>query len=141
MASYTIITNRTQEIGLNHSYITYADKIQYPTQQAYFQARINHQVTNPMYEDYQKAQLVLFDESFKTIPDANQPAAQAEIEGVIVAHGGEIVTPAPPTPAPGSSGGIVSTTGGEISDSIQTGDADKGILPASGRDGEGNNET
>lgn len=98
MASYTILTTRKQEAGLTYAYDTFADKTVYPTQAAYFQARINHQVTNPMYEQQQQAQAVLFEESFDTIPESEQPAARTEIEAVITAHGGEIIHP---TPSPG----------------------------------------
>ena len=96
MATYTITTKREQEIGLKFSYDTYADKTVYPTQQAWFQSRINLQVTDPMYADYQRANAVAFDQSFETIPEANQPAAQTEIEAVITSHGGTIVPPGPP---------------------------------------------
>lgn len=101
MATYTIRTTRSQEIGLKFSYDTYADKVQYPTQELYFQSRIDHQVTNPMYEDQQRANSVAFDASFNTIPETEQPAASDEIEAVIVAHGGTIIPPGgPPPPLP-----------------------------------------
>jgi hypothetical protein len=98
MASYTITTNRTREIGLKYYYDTYADKEQFPTQQSYFQSRINIQVTDPMYAEYERANSVAFDASFDTIPETEQPAAEAEIEAVIIAHGGTIVPPGPTSP-------------------------------------------
>lgn len=100
MATYTIRTTRKQEIGLKHSYDTYADKVQYPTQESYFQSRIDQQVTNPMYDQQQQSQLVAFDASFQTIPETEQPAANTEIQTVITNHGGTIVSPTPPSPIP-----------------------------------------
>lgn len=93
MALYTIRTTRKQEIGLAFSYEHAADKTQFPTQESYFQSRIDHLVTNPMYEQQQQAQLVSFDQSFNTVPETEQPATQTEIEASIVAHGGTIVPP------------------------------------------------
>jgi hypothetical protein len=110
MASYTITTSRKQEIGLKFAYDTYADKVLYPTQQAYFQSRINSQATDPMYADQQRAQSISFDQSFVTIPELDQPVARTEIEGVITAHGGTIVPPGPmkPPPMPPASQGVES---------------------------------
>jgi hypothetical protein len=101
MAIYQIRTTRQQEIGLKFSYDHYADKTQFPTQAEYFQFQINHSVTDPMFAQQQAAQVKSFDESFKTIPETEQPAAQVEIEAVITSHGGEIVPPGSVvTPAP-----------------------------------------
>jgi len=143
MAQYTIITTRKQEIGLKFSYDMYADKAL--TQEQYFQQKINEQVTNPMYLQEQQSHIIAFDQSFNTIPEPNQPKAQTEIEAVIISNGGEIVQPTPPgpipPPGPPSStsfiGGTLSTPGGEGSNNIQTGAADKGILPSSRPDGGG----
>lgn len=98
MANYTITTSRKQEIGLKFSYDNYADKTAYPTQASWFQARINLQVTDPMYADQQQAQSISFDQSFKTISEVEQPTARTEIEGVITKHGGTIVPPGPHGP-------------------------------------------
>lgn len=103
MASYTILTTRTQEAGLKFSYDTYADKTKYPTQQAYLQSQVSQLVTDPMYANKQRAGTMSFGKSFETIPEANQPAAQAEIEASITSHGGTIVPgvePAVPPPIP-----------------------------------------
>ncbi len=103
MATYTITTTRKQEAGLKYAYDTYADKTQY-TQAQYFQLRIDQQVTDPMYNDYQRSQAISFDKSFNTIPETDQPKAKTEIEAVIVSNGGEIlpaVDPMPPMPPPG----------------------------------------
>ena len=102
MASYTITTTREREIGLKFSYDTYADKTVYTTQQSWLQHKVNVQVTDPMFADQQRANAVAYDASFATIPDAEQPAAQAEIEAVIVGHGGEIVPPGAPPAPPGA---------------------------------------
>lgn len=100
MASYTIVTTRTQEAGLKFSYDTYADKTVYPTQQAWFQFQIGLLVSDPMYLNKQRASTISFQESFKTIPETSQPAAQTEIETVITSHGGTIVPGIPPMPPP-----------------------------------------
>lgn len=100
MATYTIVTSRKQEVGLKFMYDTYADKLLYPTQEKYLQAMVNIQVTDPMYTQQQQAQLVSFDQSFNTVPEAEQPVAKVEIEGVITSHGGTIVTPGTPAPTP-----------------------------------------
>lgn len=108
MASYTIVTTRTQEAGLKFSYDTYADKTQFPTQALYFQSQVSLLVTNPMYANKQRVSTVSFQKSFETIPEAEQPAAQAEIEASITSHGGTIVpgveappaVPQPPPPPP-----------------------------------------
>ena len=103
MASYTIVTTRSQEAGLKFSYDTYADKTVFPTQQAYFQSRINALVTDPMVMDKQRVSTVSFQKSFDTIPETQQPAAQTEIEATITSHGGTIVSgvsPIPPMPPP-----------------------------------------
>jgi hypothetical protein len=156
MAQYTILTNRTQEIGLKFAYDNYADKIQFPTQQSYLQFCVSNQITNPMFLDYERAQAIAFDQSFETIPESNQAKAQQEIEAVIIANGGEIVPVGPPglpplimrsenargaTATPGESGGIIPTPGGETSDPVQAGETDKGVLPPSGSNGERDNET
>lgn len=91
MATYTIRTTRKQEIGLKFTYDTYADKIVFPTQESYFQSRIDHQVTDPMYVAQQRANSVAFDQSFNTIPETQQPTAKVEIEDVITSHGGTII--------------------------------------------------
>jgi hypothetical protein len=96
MASYTILTNRKQEIGLKFSYDTYADKEQYPTQEAYLQFKVSSSVTDPMYFEQQRAMSRSFDESFNTIPETNQPIARTEIEATITNHGGTIVPPGQP---------------------------------------------
>ena len=100
MATYSIRTTRQQEIGLKFSYDTYADKVRYPTQAAWFQSRIDLQVTDPMWADQQRATSVAFDQSFATIPEAEQPAASDEIEAVIVSHGGTIIPPGGTLPPP-----------------------------------------
>ena len=101
MATYSIRTTRTQEIGLKFNYDTYGDKIAFPTQEAYFQHHIDHQVTDPMYAQYQQAQSISFDQSFNTIPETSQPKAQDEIEAVIIANGGTVIPAgAPPAPIP-----------------------------------------
>jgi len=103
LASYTILTTRTQEAGLKFDYDTYADKTLYPTQQAYLQAKVNSQITDPMYANKQRVSTVSFEKSFQTIPDTQQPTAQTEIETVITSHGGTIVSgvsPMPPIPPP-----------------------------------------
>jgi hypothetical protein len=100
MATYTIRTSRTREIGLKFSYDTYADKTEFPTQESYFQHQIDHQVTDPMYVEQQRANSVAFDASFNTIPETEQPVARTEIEGVITTHGGTIVPPGPPVISP-----------------------------------------
>ena len=91
MATYTIKTTRKQQVGLQFSYDHYADKTAYPTIESYFQSRVDHQVTNPMYEQQQQAQSMSFDQSFQTVPELQQPSAQTEIENVITAHGGTII--------------------------------------------------
>lgn len=96
MATYSIKTTRAQEVGLKYSYDHYANKEQYPTQAEYFQFRIDHQITNPMFEDQQQAQSQSFDASFKTVPESQQPVTRTEIEASIVAHGGTIIPPGPP---------------------------------------------
>jgi hypothetical protein len=98
VASYTIVTTRTQEAGLKFDYDTYADKIQFPTQQAYLQSKVNSQVTDPMYLNKQRLSAVSFEKSFQTIPETQQPTAQTEIETVITSHGGTIVSGVPPAP-------------------------------------------
>lgn len=114
MATYTIRTTRAQEIGLKFAYDHYADKTTYPTQESYFQFRINTQVTNPMYREQQQAQATSFDQSFNTVPELEQPATRTELEGVIVAHGGTIVPPGPtlpaPMPPPGPPSGVLNAT-------------------------------
>lgn len=92
MATYTIRTNRKQEIGLKFSYDTYADKAIFPTQESWLQSQVNP-ITNAMYADQQRANTVAFDQSFETIPETSQPAAQAEIEQVIINHGGTVIPP------------------------------------------------
>lgn len=99
MASYTIITNRKQEIGLKYSYDTYANKEEFPTQQSWLQFHVGH-ITDGMFAEQQKASSVAFDMSFNTIPEIEQPAARVEIEEAITNHGGTIVHPKPPTPFP-----------------------------------------
>jgi hypothetical protein len=145
MASYTITTTRQQEVGLKFSYDTYADKAVYLTQEAWFQYNIDHQVSNNMYIQQQTAMSRSFDESFKTIPETEQPAARVEIEGVITTHGGEIVPPGGAT-NPTSTGqdylrGAVSPARGTSSNPIQVGGAIKEPDDSSGRNGEGDNET
>jgi hypothetical protein len=143
MATYTINTTRTQEIGLKFSYDTYADKEVFTTQQAWFQRKISEQVTNPMYKDQQRANSIAFDQSFNTIPEAEQPAAKAEMEEVITSHGGTIIPPGQPPlplpPNPGVLGGSLFTSGGEGSPSIQAGAGDKESVPTSRPDGNGDN--
>lgn len=101
MASYTITSTRKQEVGLKHSYDTQADKTIYPTQQAWLQFKVATIVLDPMYLQQQQAQSQSFDESFQTIPELEQPAAQVEIETVITNHGGTIVPPGTVPPPPG----------------------------------------
>jgi hypothetical protein len=96
MAMYSIRTTRQQEVGLKFAYDTYADKQTYPTQESYFQFRIDMQVSNPLYADQQRAMSQSFDDSFKTIPEADQPVAKTEIEAVITTHGGTVVPPGNP---------------------------------------------
>src|SRR5262245_34173474 len=114
MASYTITTSRTQEVGIKWMYDTYASKTTFPTQAAYFQDRINRAVSDPAYADYVRAHAVALDKSVATIPEANRPAAQAEIEQVILENGGTLVPPGPtglpppvlpPPPPPAREGG------------------------------------
>jgi hypothetical protein len=95
MATYTIVTSRKQQIGLQYSYDTYADKTIYTTIDAWLQFKVSSQVTNPMYDDQQQAQSVSFDQSFKTVPDASQPKAKADVEAAIIANGGTIVPAGP----------------------------------------------
>lgn len=96
MATYAIKTTRKQEVGLKFSYDSYADKAVYPTQESWLQYNVDMLVTNPMYTQEQAAQSRSFDESFKTVPEAEQPAARTEIEASITSHGGTVVPPAPP---------------------------------------------
>lgn len=91
MAVYSIHTTRQQEVGVKFAYDTYADKATYPTQESYFQYRIDMQVSNVLWQDYQRAQSKSFDESFQTVPELQQPAARVEIETAITSHGGTIV--------------------------------------------------
>lgn len=95
MATYTILTTRKQQIGLQYSYDHYADKTIFPTIESYFQNRVSNQITNPMYEQEQAAQAVSFDNSFNTIPETSQPKARTEIELVITTNGGTVVPPGP----------------------------------------------
>lgn len=128
MASYTIMTSRKQQVGLQFAYDTYADKTQYPTIQEYFQYRINTSVLDPMYVDEQAAQSISFDNSFNTIPETSQPKAKTDIQAVILANGGTIVpagsAPNPPLP-PSVVGRVIPPPGGEVSNPIQAGTADK----------------
>lgn len=142
MATYTIKTNRSQEIGLKFNYDTYADKTVYPTQESWFQYKINNQVTDPMFQEQQRASSIAFDQSFATIPELEQPAARTEIEGVITNHGGTIVQPGPPPipPPPGAVGGVVPVVRGEGSNPVQAGAANQTPPNPSGRDGSGDNE-
>lgn len=103
MATYTILTNRKQEIGLGYSYDTYANKTEFPTRESWLQFKVNH-LTNGMYADQQRASSVAFDKSFNTIPEAEQPVARAEIEEVITSHGGTIIVPTPPPFPPNPTG-------------------------------------
>lgn len=98
MAFYQIRTTRTQEVGLKWAFETYGSPSGYTDQTAYFQSRIDLSVTDPMYQDYQRAHTVALDASLDTIPEANQSKAQQEIEQVILENGGTLV-PAGPTPA------------------------------------------
>jgi len=107
MANYSIRTTRKQEIGLKFSYDHQADQSVYPTQQDWFQFQIDTLVSNPMIRHEEAAQVKSFDESFKTIPELEQPAARSEIEASITAHGGSIVPPpslVTPVPQPESIG-------------------------------------
>lgn len=97
MATYMINTTRKQEAGLKFSYDHYADKTVYLTQEAWLQHNVDYAVTDPMYVLQQQASSRSFDESFKTVPEAEQPATQAEIEASITAHGGTVVPPGPVT--------------------------------------------
>lgn len=149
MATYTILTTRKQQIGLQYSYDHYADKAAYPTIDAYLQSRVSATITNPMYEQEQAAQAVSFDSSFNTIPETSQPKARTDIELAITSNGGTIVPPGPvglpppiqPTAAASTSvfGGPLSFTGREDSSNLQTGTADKATNDTGRRDGEGDN--
>ena len=144
MATYSIKTTRAQEIGLKFAYDNYADKEKYPTQAEYFQFRIDSQVTNPMYQDQQNAQSISFDQSFKTVPELQQPTARTEIEGVITSHGGTIIPPGPikPPDIPPISlaGGVIPSTRGTSGNPIQVGGKAKTDAGPSGRDGGRDNE-
>lgn len=148
MATYTILTTRKQQIGLQYSYDHYADKTQYPTIGEYLQSRVSNQITNPMYEQEQAAQAISFDQSFNTIPETSQPKARTDIELVITTNGGTIVPPGPiglppPIAAANSSfaGGPLSTLRREDGSDLQTGAADKAVPDTERPDGSGDNET
>ena len=103
MATYTIVTNREQEIGLDYVHAQQGADGQ--TQAQFLQERVSHQVLNPMWETYQYDHSVSLEKSIATIPPENEAQAAAEIEAVIVANGGTLVppgTPTPPVPPPPS---------------------------------------
>jgi len=98
MAQYTIVTNRENEAALNWQYDNYVNHDVYPTKDVYLQNMVAQTLLRPWFATFQRDHTVALDASVKTIPDANQPKAQQEIEAVIIANGGEIVTAAPPPP-------------------------------------------
>jgi hypothetical protein len=98
MAGYTVTTNREQELGLNWQYDNYVNHETYPTKDAWFQSQVNARLLDPMFSVYEKDHAIALDASLDTIPEANQAAAQQEIQAVIIAHGGTIVAPVPPLP-------------------------------------------
>jgi hypothetical protein len=96
MATYSIVTNREQEAGLNYSHEHYAAEGQ--TKPQFLQERVSHSVLNPMFAEYKNAQSVSLEKSLATIPEANEAQATAEIQDVIVANGGTLVPVGPTTP-------------------------------------------
>jgi hypothetical protein len=97
MATYTITTNREQEVGLNFSFEHYA--LEGQTKAQFLQQEINRGVLNPMFVNYKQSQSVALDKSIATIPEANEAKASQEIQAVIVSNGGTLV-PSGPDPLP-----------------------------------------
>ena len=109
MANYTIRTNRGQEAGLNFVYGREVAPESGQTKEQFLQGKCNVAVLDPMLYQFRRSQSVALDASVATIPEANQAAAQQQMEAVIVQNGGQVIhadelpdgTPVlPPEPPP-----------------------------------------
>jgi hypothetical protein len=98
MATYTILTTREQEAGLNFAFEHYADEGQ--SKAEFLQSRVNRAVLTPMFADWKQRQAVSLELSIATIPEANETKASTEIQAVITANGGTLVPVGPPPVLP-----------------------------------------
>lgn len=142
MAQYTITTTRQQEIDLKFSYDQFGAEGQ--TQQQFFQQRINVGVLAPMGDFRIQQQTTNLTASIETVPESNEDAFNADLEALIIEHGGTIVTgppPGPPVPGAfaGPTGGAISTLGQQGSPNIQTRPTNQATPNTSRPDGGGDN--
>jgi hypothetical protein len=104
MGTWTITTTTTEDDAINYAY-QQAQKPPMPglppstaaaTVAAFFQERVQKTTVAPMVSQYQSAKNVELVSTFATIPEANRPAAQKDIEAVVVEHGGTVTIKSAP---------------------------------------------
>src|SRR4029453_6463630 len=97
MGTWTITTTSTEDAAIDHAY-QQAQKPALPgmlpppvgTIEEFFQQRITTTTVATMVALHRSAKNTTLVDSLMTVPEATRPAAKADIEAVIMQHGGTV---------------------------------------------------